>query len=50
VSVIPETMEASLHLAGRLLEGLDVPEETISRRLAAMRAAEAGRAGQDVQD
>jgi CPA2 family monovalent cation:H+ antiporter-2 len=50
VSVVPETMEASLQLAGRLLEGLEVPEETISQRLAAMRTAEAGRAGQGVQD
>jgi CPA2 family monovalent cation:H+ antiporter-2 len=44
VSVIPETVEASLQLAARLLEGLDVPEDTISQRLAAMRAAEANRA------
>ena len=40
VSVVPETVEASLQLAGRLLEGLDVPEETINERLATMRAAE----------
>jgi len=44
VSVIPETVEASLQLAARLLEGLDVPEDTIAQRLAAMRAAEANRA------
>ncbi len=39
VIVVPETVEASLQLAGRLLEGLDVPEETVSQRLAAMRTA-----------
>lgn len=50
VSVIPETVEASLQLAARLLEGLDVPEETISQRLAAMRVAEAKQAGQGVED
>ena len=43
VSVIPETVEASLQLAARLLEGLDLPEEAISQRVAAMRAAELGR-------
>ena len=40
VGVIPETVEASLQLAARLLEGLDLPEETVSQRMAAMRAAE----------
>jgi CPA2 family monovalent cation:H+ antiporter-2 len=50
VSVIPETVEASLQLAARLLEGLDVPEETISQRLAAMRVAEAKQARQGVED
>lgn len=43
VSVVPETVEASLQLAGRLLEGLDVPEETVNERLATMRAAEMAR-------
>lgn len=40
VSVVPETVEASLQLAGRLLTGLDLPEEMVTQRLAAMRAAE----------
>jgi CPA2 family monovalent cation:H+ antiporter-2 len=43
VGVIPETVEASLQLAARLLEGLDLPEEAISQRVAALRAAELGR-------
>jgi K+:H+ antiporter len=43
VGVIPETVEASLQLAARLLEGLDLPEEAISQRVADMRAAELGR-------
>jgi CPA2 family monovalent cation:H+ antiporter-2 len=43
VSVIPETVEASLQLAARLLTGLDLPEELISQRLATMRTAELGR-------
>jgi len=43
VSVIPETVEASLQLVARLLERLDLPEEAISQRLADMRAAELGR-------
>ncbi len=40
VGVIPETVEASLQLAARLLEGLDLPEDTVSKRVAEMRAAE----------
>ena len=43
VSVIPETVEASLQLVARLLERLDLPEEAISQRVADMRAAELGR-------
>jgi len=43
VDVVPETVEASLQLAGRLLEGLELPEETIAKRLAAMRSTELGR-------
>ncbi len=43
VGVIPETVEASLQLAARLLEGLDMPEEAVSQRVADMRAAEMGR-------
>ena len=52
VSVIPETVEGGLQLAARLLEGLDLPDETVIERVAAMRAAELGRlvkdAGKDV--
>jgi hypothetical protein len=43
VEVIPETVEASLQLAARLLEGLDMPEDAVSQRVADMRAAEMGR-------
>ena len=45
VGVIPETVEASLQLAARVLEGLDLPEEAVSQRIADMRAAELGRLG-----
>ena len=38
--VIPETVEASLQLTGRLMETLDLSEEAVARRLADMRAAE----------
>lgn len=37
---IPETIEASLQLAGRLLESLDFPEDVASQRIADVRAAE----------
>jgi len=40
VGVIPETVEASLQLAASLFKGLDLPEEAVSQRLSAMRAAE----------
>ena len=43
VGVIPETVEASLQLAARLLEGLDLPEEAVSQRIADMRASEMAR-------
>lgn len=43
VGVIPETVESSLQLAGSLLKGLDLPEEQVSERLSALRAAELGR-------
>jgi K+:H+ antiporter len=46
VSVIPETVEASLQLAARLLEGLDLPEEAVAQRVAQMRASELGRLGE----
>jgi CPA2 family monovalent cation:H+ antiporter-2 len=37
---IPETIEASLQLAGRLLESLDFPEDVAVQRIADVRAAE----------
>ena len=37
---IPEAVEASLQLAGRLLEQLDFPEEVADRRIADVRARE----------
>lgn len=40
IGVIPEAVEASLQLAARVLEALDLPEEDVARRLAEMRAAE----------
>jgi CPA2 family monovalent cation:H+ antiporter-2 len=40
VAVIPETVEASLQLGARLLEGLGLPDEAVGRRLAAMRERE----------
>jgi CPA2 family monovalent cation:H+ antiporter-2 len=40
LGVIPETVEASLQLTSRLLEGLDVPDEVIAQRISAMRDAE----------
>ena len=43
VAVVPETVEASLQLAARVLEGLDLPESVVSGRIEAMRAAELGR-------
>lgn len=43
VSVIPETIEASLQLAARVLEQLELPEEAIDQRVAALRDAEVGR-------
>jgi CPA2 family monovalent cation:H+ antiporter-2 len=40
LGVIPETVEASLQLATRVLEGLDLPEEAVSHRISEMRSAE----------
>ncbi|MES1155787.1 MAG: NAD-binding protein, partial [Pseudorhodoplanes sp.] len=40
VGVIPETTEASLQLAGRLLEALDFPEDVVTQRIADIRAEE----------
>jgi monovalent cation:H+ antiporter-2, CPA2 family len=37
VGVIPEAVEASLQLGGRLLEGLGCPDEIVARRLADLR-------------
>jgi CPA2 family monovalent cation:H+ antiporter-2 len=37
---IPETIEASLHLAGRLLESLDFPEDVADRRIEEIRMKE----------
>ncbi len=45
IDVIPETVEASLQLAARVLEGLDLPEEAVSQRVAEMRGGEFGRLG-----
>lgn len=42
VGVIPETVEASLQLARCLLEGLDLPAEVVTQRLAAVRSTELG--------
>ncbi len=38
--VIPETVEASLQLAGRVLEALDLPADAVSERLALIREEE----------
>jgi K+:H+ antiporter len=43
VGVIPEAVESSLQLAGRLLEGLGLTQEAVLHRLADMREAEMGR-------
>jgi CPA2 family monovalent cation:H+ antiporter-2 len=52
VGVVPENFEASLQLAARVLETLEVPEEAVADRLAAIRAAALGEgtAAQNVQD
>lgn len=41
--VVPEAIEASLQLAARVLEKLDLPEDTITQRVTALREAELGR-------
>ncbi len=41
--VVPEAVEASLQLAGRVLEKLDLPEDHVAQRLALAREAELGR-------
>ncbi len=40
MSAIPEAIEASLQLAGRVLESLDFPEEVADRRIADVRSKE----------
>jgi CPA2 family monovalent cation:H+ antiporter-2 len=45
LDVIPEAVEASLQLAGRLLAGLDLPKEVVEKRLAEAREAEAAKLG-----
>jgi CPA2 family monovalent cation:H+ antiporter-2 len=47
--VVPVTVEASLQLAARLLESLDLPEETVSKRITDMRAAEFAKLRQSEQ-
>jgi CPA2 family monovalent cation:H+ antiporter-2 len=42
VDVIPEAIEASLQLAGRLLQALDVPDETVAQSLAEARGQALG--------
>jgi CPA2 family monovalent cation:H+ antiporter-2 len=46
VGVIPEAVEASLQLGGRLLETLGLPSEAVEQRLALMREQELGRLAQ----
>jgi CPA2 family monovalent cation:H+ antiporter-2 len=48
VGVIPEAVEASLQLGGRLLEALGLPEEAVVQRLAVERAAELKRLDQPI--
>ena len=43
VGVIPEAVEASLQLAGRLLECLELPKDAVEKRLAAAREEELGK-------
>jgi CPA2 family monovalent cation:H+ antiporter-2 len=43
VDVIPEAVEASLQLGGRLLEGLGLPDDAVARRLELTREEEQGR-------
>ncbi len=43
VEVIPEAVEASLQLGGRLLEGLGLSDEAVARRLDELREAERAR-------
>jgi len=45
VTVVPEAVEASLQLGGRLLEALGLPDEAVARRIAEMRGRELSRLG-----
>lgn len=47
VGVVPETVESSLQLAARVLEGLDFHEDAVSASVAKLRAAELDRLGKD---
>jgi CPA2 family monovalent cation:H+ antiporter-2 len=42
-AVVPEAVEASLQLAARVLERLDLPEDQVAQRVALAREAELGR-------
>lgn len=44
VGVVPENFEASLQLAARVLETLDVPEDAVAQRVTEIRDAELGKA------
>ena len=45
VAVVPEAVEASLQLGGRLLEHLGLPDEAVARRIAERRGHELSRLG-----
>jgi len=45
VAVVPEAVEASLQLGGRLLEQLGLPDEAVAQRIAEMRRQELSRLG-----
>jgi CPA2 family monovalent cation:H+ antiporter-2 len=45
VAVVPEAVEASVQLGGRLLEHLGLPDEAVARRIAEMRQEELSRLG-----
>lgn len=40
--MIPEAVEASLQLGGRVLEGLGLPEDAVAARIADVRESEFG--------
>jgi CPA2 family monovalent cation:H+ antiporter-2 len=47
ISVIPETLEASLQLVSRILEALELPADGVTERVAEIRAAELAKLTQD---